>query len=67
MQTFLLIAQNCDGYEPIAEVTESEVREFVESDMKSRSAENDDFCPEEYALWMRGPTGRYGVHSIITI
>lgn len=67
MQTFLLIAQNCDGYEPIAEVTANEAREFSQADMAGRSAEADDFCPEEYALWERGPTGRYEVHSIITL
>ena len=67
MKSFLLIAQNCDGYEPIAEVTANEAHEFAAADMKSRSPEADDFCPEEYALWERGPDGRYKVHSIITI
>lgn len=67
MQTFLLIAQNSDGYEPIGEVTAMEAIEFAHADMKHRSAENDDFCPEEYALWQRGPDGRYQVHSILTV
>lgn len=66
MQTFLLIAQNSDGYEPIGEVTAAEAIEFAHADMKGRAAENDDFCPDEYALWQRGPTGRYHVHSILT-
>lgn len=67
MQTFLLIAQNCDSYEPIAEVTANEALEFARADMASRSPEADDFRPEEYALWQRGPSGRYEVHSIITL
>ena len=67
MQTYLLIAQNCDGYEPIAEVTASEAVEFAKADMASRSPEADDFCPEEYALWERGRDGRYQVHSIIQL
>jgi hypothetical protein len=65
MKSFLLIAQNCDAYIPIAEVTESEALEFAQADMRSRSADADDFCPEEYALWERGPDGRYRIHSII--
>lgn len=67
MQTYLLIAQNCDAYEPIAEVTATEALEIAREDMANRRPENDDFCPEEYALWDRGPNGRYQVHSIITL
>ena len=67
MNTYLLIAQNCDGYEPIAEVVETEALQIAREDMANRSPEADDFCPEEYALWERGPAGRYRVHSIITL
>ena len=67
MKTFLLIAQNCDSYEPIGEVTAIEALELAKADMAARSPEADDFCPEEYALWERGPTGRYRVHSILTL
>jgi hypothetical protein len=67
MQTFLLIAQSCDGYEPIAEVTANEALEMAIADMKRRSPSNDDFCPEEYALWQRGEDGRFRVHSILTL
>lgn len=65
MQTFLLIAQNCDAYEPIAEVTASEIDEVIAFDRANRSPENDDFCPEEYAVWMRGPGGRWVVSHVI--
>lgn len=65
MQTYLLIAQNCDGYEPIAEVTLEEASQFAREDMASRSPEADDFCPEEYALWERGGNGRYAVAMIL--
>lgn len=65
MQTFLLIAQNCDAYEPIAEVTESEIEEFIACDRRNRRPENEDFCPEEYALWKRGPGGRFIVDRTI--
>ena len=65
MQTYLLIAQNCDGYEPIAEVTEGEIEEFIACDRANRSPENDDMCPESYALWARGPEGRYIVDRVI--
>ena len=67
MQTYLLIAQNCDAYQPIGEVTESEADEFAKADKASRSAEAEDFCPEEYALWKRGSDGRFSIHRIINI
>ena len=67
MRTFLLIAQNCDGYEPIAEVTESEADEAAACDFAGRDPEADDFCPEEYALWERGPGGRFIVARIIPV
>jgi len=65
MQTYLLIAQNCDAYEPIAEVTEGEIDEVIACDRANRSAQNDDLCPESYALWGRGPGGRYIVDRTI--
>jgi len=65
MQTYLLIAQNCDAYEPIAEVTEGEIEEFIAWDRRNRSPHNDDLCPESYALWRRGPAGRYVVDRTI--
>lgn len=67
MQTYLLIAQNCDGYEPIAEVTLEEASQFARDDMAMRSPEADDFCPEEYALWERTPTGCYTIAQIIRL
>ena len=65
MQTYLLIAQNCDAYEPIAEVTEGEIEEFIACDRRNRSPENDDLCPEYYALWKRDANGRYVVDRVI--
>lgn len=65
MSTFLLIAQNCDGYEPVAIVTDSEADDFARQNMASRRPENDDFCPEEYALWKRQPDGSFAVARII--
>lgn len=67
MTTYLLIAQNCHGYEPVAEVTFSEAAQIAREDMANRRPENDDFCPEEYALWVRGLNGRYSVAQIIPI
>lgn len=67
MTNYLLIAQNADGYEPVAIVIEAEADEFARQDMASRRPESDDFRPEEYALWKQQPDGRYAVARIITL
>lgn len=65
MRSFLLIAQNCDGYEPIAEVTETEAEKCAHEDLRSRRLGSDNFYPDSYALWERGPRGRYRVARLI--
>jgi hypothetical protein len=67
MEYYLLIAETEDGsYQPIGEVTESEARDSAAEDFANRDP-NEDLCPCQYALWVRGPGGRYQMHEIIEL
>jgi hypothetical protein len=52
---YLLIAQNADGYEPVAIVTPDQAAHRMAKDYLMRTGAA--FAPEDYALWEISPTG----------
>jgi hypothetical protein len=64
----LITMEQADGpYEPVGSaVSEREALELITSDYRRRKPENDDLCPEQYALWSRSPNGTYRRDATLT-
>lgn len=55
------------AYEPVGiACNEREALQMITEDYHRRSPDNDDLCPEAYALWSRGPHGHYRRDATIT-
>lgn len=56
-----------DCYEPVGIASgRDEALDLISHDYHRRKPENDDLCPEGYALWNRDPNGHYRRDAEIT-
>lgn len=56
-----------DCYEPVGIASsQDEALDLISHDYHRRKPENDDLCPEGYALWNRDPSGHYRRDAEIT-
>lgn len=64
----LITMEQADGpYEPVGIASsQDEALDMISHDYHRRSPENDDLCPEHYALWSRGRNGFYRRDATIT-
>lgn len=61
LQSGILAIEDGDGHwEPVEIVCSlQEAEEMISSDLRHRSPEAEDMCPERYVLFLRGPNGRF--------
>lgn len=64
----LITMEQADGpYEPVGIASGcDEALDMISHDYHRRKPENDDLCPEHYALWNRDPNGHYRRDATIT-
>jgi hypothetical protein len=64
----LIVMEQSDGpYEPVGIASsQDEALDLISHDYHRRKPENDDLCPEGYALWNRDPNGHYRRAAEIT-
>lgn len=64
----LITMEQADGpYEPVGIASsQDEALDMISHDYHRRRPENDDLCPEHYALWNRDPNGHYRRDATIT-
>jgi len=64
----LIVMEQSDGpYEPVGSASsQDEALDMISYDYHRRKPENDDLCPESYALWNRDPSGHYRHDATIT-
>ena len=64
----LIVMEQSDGpYEPVGIASsQDEALDLISHDYHRRKPENDDLCPEGYALWNRDPNGHYRRDAEIT-
>ena len=57
----LIVMEQADGpYEPVGIASgQDEALDLISHDYHRRKPENDDLCPEGYALWTRDSSGHY--------
>ncbi len=62
-QSGILAIEDGDGHwEPVEIVCSlQEAEEMIASDLRQRSPEADDLCPERYVIFLRAPNGRFNL------